>query len=174
MEFIIYLSNYIVPFTIFYIVGFGILMKVNVYDVFVDGAKEGVKTVGGILPTLIGLMVGVGVLRQSGFLDFTAEKIGIWAEYLNFPKELVPLALVKLFSSSAATGLVLDIFKEFGADSFIGIVGSIMMSCTETVFYIMSLYYMSADIRKTRWTLPGALVATLAGIIASVALARLM
>ena len=84
---------------------------------------------------------------------------------------MVPLAIVRMFSSSAATGLVLDIFKEYGTDSRIGLIASIMMSCTETIFYTMSVYFMAAKVRKTRYTLAGALAATLAGIMASVWLA---
>lgn len=171
MDLIIYLSNFIIPLVIFYIVGFGVLMKVNVYDSFVNGAKDGIRIVAELVPTLIGLMVGVGVLRNSGFLEFVAEGVGYLTQVINFPKELVPLAIVRLFSSSAATGLVLDIFKEYGTDTYIGMVASIMMGCTETVFYTMSVYFMTAGIRKTGWTLPGALIASVAGIAASVVIA---
>ena len=94
--------------------------------------------------------------------------------YLHFPGELVPLVLVKMFSSSAATGLLLDIFKEYGADSYFGLLSSVLMSCSETIFYTMSVYFMAAGVTKTRYTLSGALVATLAGIIASTILVGFM
>ena len=171
MSFLLYISNLIVPAIILGIVTYGILMKVNVYDEFVKGAKKGFGTVIQIMPTLIGLMVAVGVLRASGFLDFLAKMIGKVTSYIGFPSQLVPLAIVRMFSSSAATGLVIDLFKEYGTDSRIGLIASIMMSCTETIFYTMSVYFMTAKIKKTRYTLPGALVATLAGIMASVWLA---
>lgn len=174
MQFLVYVSDFIIPFTIFYIVGFGVLMKCNVYDRFVTGAKDGMKTVVEVMPTLVGLMVGVGVLRASGFLDFVCDNLAAVAEVLHFPGELIPLAIVRLFSSSAATGLALDIFKEFGTDSYTGLVASIMMGCTETVFYTMSVYFMTAKIKKTRWTLPGALIATFAGIAASVVIGGMM
>lgn len=90
------------------------------------------------------------------------------------PEQLVPLALVRLFSSSAATSLVLDIYKSYGTDSVTGMTASIMMGCTETVFYTMSVYFLTAKVSKTRWTLAGALFATAAGIAASVVLARLV
>lgn len=169
---ILYLSDYIIPLTIFYIVGFGLLMKRPVYDDFVKGAKEGAKTVAGIMPTLVGLMVGVGVLRASGFLDALAIFLGRWTDAVRFPSQLLPIALVKLFSSSAATGLALDIFKQYGPDSELGMITSIMLSCTETVFYTMSIYFMSAKIKKTRYTLAGALLATFAGVIMSVILGQ--
>lgn len=174
MKVLIFLSDFIMPLMIFYIVGFGLLMKKKIYDEFIKGATDGFKTVLNIMPTLIGLMMGVGILRASGFLDFIASLIGKVTNYINFPSELVPLAIVRLFSASAATGLALDIFKEYGTDSYIGLTASIIMGCTETVFYTMSVYFMAAKVTKTRWTLPGALLCTLAGIIASVVLAGMM
>ena len=174
MSFILFLSEAMVPLIIFYIVGFGILSKRPVFDDFINGAKDGMKTVAGIMPTLIGLMTAVGVLRASGFLDFLGELLKNPASWLCLPAPVVPVILVRLVSNSAATGLVLDIFKEYGPDSLIGNMVSIMMGCTETIFYTMSVYFMTAGIRKTRWTLPGALAATAAGIGASIILAGSM
>ena len=174
MKFLIYISDFIIPLIIFYVVGYGILNTKNIYDDFVHGAADGLKTVVGILPTLVGLMVAVGILRASGFLEFIGNMIGQVTEHFAFPAQLVPLTIVKMFSSSAATGLVLDIFKEYGTDSRIGLITSIMMSCTETIFYTISIYYLSAKVKKTRYTLVGALITTLIGIIASVILAGVM
>lgn len=125
------------------------------------------------MPTLVGLMVAVGVLRSSGFLAFIGRIFAGVTDKVGFPSELVPLVFIKMFSSSAATGLVLDIFKTHGPDSYIGMITSIMMSCTETIFYTMSVYYLAAKVTKTRYTLTGALISTLVGIIASVVLAGL-
>ena len=174
MSFILFLSEAMVPLIIFYIVGFGILSKRPVFDDFMNGAKDGMKTVAGIMPTLIGLMAAVGILRASGFLEFISEIIGNVTEQIGFPGALVPLTIVKMFSSSAATGLLLDIYKEFGTDSRNGMIASISMACTETIFYTMSVYFMSAKVKKTRYTLAGALIATFAGLAASVWLAALV
>lgn len=174
MKFLLILSDFIIPLLMFGIVAHGIRKKRPVYDDFVDGAKNGIKTVAGILPTLIGLMVGVGVLRASGFLDMLTRVTGIFADKIAFPAQLLPLTFIRMFSSSAATGLALDIFSQYGPDSYIGLITSIMMSCTETIFYTMSVYCIAAGVKKTRWTLPGALLCTLAGIIASVLLAGIM
>lgn len=174
MKFLLYLTDFIVPMVIFGIISYGILMEVNVYDTFIKGAKGGFFTVIKIMPTLVGLMVAVGILRASGFLDFISEIIGNFTGAVGFPGELVPLTVVKMFSSSAATGLLLDLFKEFGTDSYIGLIGSVSMSCTETIFYTMSVYFMTAKVTKTRYTLTGALLSTLAGLGASVVLAGLM
>ena len=168
------ISNIIIPIIIFYIIAYGVAAKTNVYEDFVKGAKDGLKTVIGIMPTLIALLTAVGVLRASGFLTFLENIVRPVSEKAGFPSELVPLAFIKMFSSSAATGLVLDIFKNHGTDSLIGLITSIMMSCTETVFYTMSVYFLAAKVTKTRYTLAGALISTLAGIAASIVLAGMM
>ena len=174
MKFLLFLSEAMVPLMIFYIVGFGLLSGRPVLDDFIDGGKDGMKTVAGIFPTLAGLMVSVGIIRSSGFLDFLGEVLAMPAALLHLPPQLVPVILVRLVSNSAATGLVLDIFKEYGTDSRLGLMASIMMSSTETVLYCMSLYFGSVKITKTRYTLPGALLATAAGVAASVILAGAM
>ena len=171
MKLILFLSEAMIPIFIFCIVAVGISRKRNVYDEFVNGAVKGLKTVFEIAPTLIGLMVSVGILRASGFLDFIAGILGTIFQASHFPAELVPLAIVMMFSSSAATGLLLDIFKESGTDSRNGLIASIMLSSTETIFYTMSVYFMSAGVKRTRYTLAGAMVAAFAGMAASVWLA---
>lgn len=150
------------------------LKRRNVYESFIKGAVDGFHTVIQIMPTLIGLMVAVGILRASGFLELISGLLGGVLDRVGFPSELVPVTIVRMFSSSAATGLVLDLFKEHGTDSFIGITASILMSCTETIFYTMSVYFMTAKVTKTRYTLTGAMLATFAGIGASLMLARMM
>ena len=174
MQFFLYMSDLIVPFLILGIVIYGISMNVDVYDTFIKGARSGFLTVIKIMPTLIGLMVAVGILRASGLLEYISGLLGRVTQYVGFPGELVPLTVVKMFSSSAATGLLLDIFREYGTDSRVGLIASISMSCTETIFYTMSVYFMTAKVTKTRYTFAGALVATFAGLAASVVLAGMM
>lgn len=174
MQIFLYISDFIVPFIILAIISYGVLAGTNVYDNFIKGARSGFLTVIKIMPTLIGLMVAVGILRASGFLDFISSILGIFTSRIGFPGELVPLTIVKMFSSSAATGLLLDIFKEYGTDSRLGLIASISMSCTETIFYTMSVYFMTAKVTKTRYTLAGALISTFAGLAASVVLAGFM
>lgn len=174
MSVIVSISSFIIPGIMFFIVIYGIIKKQNVYDDFVNGATGGLKTVIKVMPTLIGLMVAVGVLRESGFMEFLGIWMGKLTNPIGFPGELMPVTIVKIFSSSAATGMVLDIFKAYGPDSYMGKVTSLMMSCTETVFYTMSVYYITAKVTKTRWTLPGAILTTIVGTIASVILANLI
>ena len=128
MNLFLYLTNFIVPFLILAIIVYGLLMKINVYEHFIKGARNGFLTVLKIMPTLIGLMVSVGILRASGFLEMISSCIGQFTAAIGFPGELVPLTVVKMFSSSAATGLLLDLYKEFGTDSLIGLIASISMS----------------------------------------------
>ena len=117
MRFLLYLSDFIIPVFIFYIIGFGLLMKKPVFDDFIEGAKEGMRVTASIFPTLVGLMTGVGILRASGFLDWISELLGKALAFLHIPSILWPVILIRPLSTSAATGLVLDIFKESGADS---------------------------------------------------------
>ena len=172
MELLVRLSNFVMPIVVFYIVGYGLLSKVNIFDAFIKGAKDGIQVVVGILPTLIGLLVAIAILRSSGTLDYVGAVIGKVTQGLAFPEQLVPLVLVKMFSSSAATGLLLDIYKNYGTDSQIGIMASVLMSCSETIFYTMAVYFSAAKVKKTRYTLPGALLCTFAGIVITVFLVK--
>ena len=168
MNFISYVSVAIIPFFVFYIVGIGLSKKRPVYEDFLEGAKSGLKTVVEIMPTLIGLMIAVGILRASGFLDFVSGGISFILSVFDFPSDLLPIALVKMFSSSAATSLLIDLYKKHGADSTVGIMASILLSSTETIFYTVSIYFMSVRVKKTGYTIAGALFATLAGLVASI------
>lgn len=174
MRLLLQISDLIIPMMILGIVWYGLRKKVDVYQSFIKGANDGFHTVIGVMPTLIGLMTAVGILRASGFMEVVGNLLGEITGRIGFPGELMPLTIVKMFSSSAATGLLLDLYKEFGTDSYIGKVASISMSCTETIFYTMSVYFLSAKVTKTRYTLTGALIATFAGLAASVVLAGMM
>ena len=171
MRILTYLSEFMIPMLIFYIVAMGLASKRNVYEDFMTGAKEGLGMIVKIMPTMIALMVAVNVLRASGFLDFIAKLLRPIAEKISFPAPLVPLAIIKTFSGSGATGLLLDLFKEYGVDSAIGKIGALILSSTETIFYTMSLYFVTIGIKKSRYTLVGCLISTLAGITASILLA---
>lgn len=174
MKLISMISSFMIPLILFYIIGYGLLNREKVYDIFIEGVKEGFKIVIGIAPTLVGLMVAVGAIRASGALDMVAKLLNPIGELLKIPAQVLPVILVRLFSTSAANGLVFDLFKEYGTDSNIGLIASIIMSCTESIFYIMSVYFLSVKVKKTRWTLAGGLIATLSGVAASVIIANIM
>ncbi len=174
MEFLTFLSGLIMPLMFMSIILYGYLSKVDLYETFKIGAKDGMVTVLEIFPTLLGLMVSVSILRTSGFFEFISGLIEIPMQYIGFPVDAVPLTLMRLISSSASTTLLLDIFKKYGTDSYMGTFVSIMMSSTETVFYTMSIYFMSINITKTKYTLQGALIANLAGVISALYITNLM
>lgn len=174
MKLMIFISDLIMPLAFVGIILYGYSKKIDIYETFIEGAKEGMLTVVQIFPTLIGLMVAVGILRESGAMDFFSKLIAPVSQKIGLPKEAIPLTFMKLVSSSASTGLLLDIFKKYGPDSFIGRLVSIMMSCTETVFYTISIYFMSIGIKKIRYTLKGALIANLFGVIASLYITKII
>lgn len=172
MNLILFISNCIIPVIILYVVALGLTMKLNVFDLFLEGVKDGLKTVLGILPTLIGLLTAVGVLRAAHVFDYVGAAFSPILEKLAMAPELLSLIGIKMFSSTAATGLMLDIFTQYGVDSNNGWLAALILSCTESCIYTMSVYFMSQKITKTRWTLAGALTAALAGVIASIFLTR--
>lgn len=165
MSFLVFLSGFIVPFVMVTIVIWGFLMKVDLFDAFVKGAMEGFEMVYHILPTLVGLMVAIGVLRGSGALDALGEILTPVGTIFHIPHQIMPLILVKLFSASAATSVLIDIFKQYGTDSRIGLLACLFMSCSETIFYTISFYFMSVKMKKTGWSIPLSFLATLAGFI---------
>ncbi len=174
MSIVSQLSALIIPAVIFYIIGYGLIGKNPVYSQFLEGAGEGLSCLARVLPTLLGLLIAIGVLRSSGLLDFLAGLLSGMEDFTGVGKEVYPVILAKLFSNSAATGLVFDIFKNYGTDSVSGRTAAVMMCSTESVFYTMSVYFLSVKVTKTRYTLPGALFATFAGVAASVFFEALM
>ena len=174
MNTLVFVSDFIIPVTVFAIVAFGASKKKNVYSDFLEGAVEGIETVKNILPTIIGLMVAVKVFCASGALDIIVSFFSPLTEIIGFPAQALPLAFMRLVSSSASTGLVLDIFQNYGPDSFLGRLCSVMTGCTETVFYTMSVYFMSIGIKDTKYTLSGAIASNVAGIAASFVIVRLL
>ena len=165
MAILLGISDWMIPCIMVGIIIYGLLKEVNTYESFIEGATEGLKVVVDILPTLVGLMIAVGMLRASGALTGLARLFAPLISWSNFPPELIPVALMRTFSSSAATGLIIDLFKTYGPDSFMGRLVSIMFGCTETIFYTMSVYFMTIKVKKSRYTLAGALFSSLIGII---------
>jgi spore maturation protein B len=164
---LILVSNLIIPLTFVTIILYGMKKKVKLFEAFIEGAEEGLPIALKILPTLIGLMVAVGVLRASGALNILTHYLSPIANAIGYPVEAIPLTFMRLVSSAASSSMLIDIFREHGPDSFIGRFVSVMMSSTETVFYTMSIYFLSVKITKTRYTLAGALFANFVGVITS-------
>lgn len=174
MKLLNYLSVFLIPFVIFYIVLYGIIQKKPVFELFIKGGKRGLMTVFEIAPTIIGLLIAVGVFRSSGALDMLCAAVAPLGEFLHIPTPIFPLSILKMFSASGANGLLFDIFKTYGTDSYIGFTASVLLSCTETLFYTVSVYFMSVDIKKTRWTVPVGILIAVLSLFISTAIARWM
>ena len=154
----------------------GMRKKINVYDAFIEGAKEGFQTAITIIPYLVAILVGIGVFRASGAMDFIIQgvRFGIASIGLNTDfVEALPTMLMKPLSGSGARGMMLDAMNTYGADSFVGRLSSIVQGSCDTTFYVVALYYGSVGIRNTRYTVHCALLADLAGAIAAIAMAYL-
>ena len=145
--------------------------KVNVYESFIEGAKDGFQVAVGIIPYLIAILLAIGVFRASGAMDFIVDGIGKFVAMLGLDTEFVhalPTALMKPLSGSGARGMMIDAMTQHGADSFVGRLVSIVQGSTETTFYVLAVYYGSVGIKKTRYTLGCSLLADLAGITAAI------
>lgn len=154
----------------------GIRKKINVYDAFIEGAKEGFHTAITIIPYLVAILVAVGIFRASGAMDFlidgvrwTVASLGLNTDFV----EALPTILMKPLSGSGARGMMLDAMNTYGADSFVGRLSSIVQGACDTTFYVVALYYGSVGIKNTRYTVPCALLADLAGAIAAIIIAYL-
>lgn len=167
MQVINFFSNLAMPMVIFFIILYGVTEKVKVFDNFLEGAKEGIKTTFSILPTLIGLFLAIGALRSSGILDLIIKITSPILEIFNFPSELMPLAILRPISGSASIAVATDIMKQAGVDSLIGNIASTIMGSTETTLYTIAIYTSCIKIKKTRFILLAALTADITGIIVS-------
>ena len=174
MQIINYISIIAMPLVILVIVSQGLKEKINVFDVFLKGATEGVEICLKIFPTLIGLFVAIGTLRSSGFLEFLTKIILPILSYIKFPSEIVPLALLRPISGSASMAVATDIISKNGVDSFIGILAAVIMGATETTLYTIAVYTGVVKIKKTRGVLIASLAADITGIIVSLIVCRII
>lgn len=174
IDIINYMSSAIMPFIIVIIILFGIKEKNKVFDIFLDGSKEGIEIVFKMFPTLIGIFLAVGALRSSGLIDLIVKIITPLTELLEIPSQIIPLALLRPISGSASMAIAVDIMKKHGVDTLIGIITSTIMGSTETTFYTIAIYTSCVGIKKTRGILWAALAADIAGMIASTIICRIL
>ena len=161
------LSDYILPTIVVLIVLYGGFKGVDVFNVFIDGAKSGFKTVFNIIPSLIVLLLSINMLKASGGLDVLLSLLSPIGDFLGIPRDIIPLTILSPISGSGSLGVYESILKDFGPDSFIGRCASVMMGSTETTFYTLALYYGSIGVKKTRHTVPSALCADFTSFILS-------
>lgn len=168
-----YLTESIIVLIILFIITYGILKKVKIYECFIEGVKEGIQVCLRIFPYLLAMLAAVGIFRESGALDGFIELFKPVVNLIGLPAEVIPLAFIKPLSGSGAVGIFTETLHKYGADSFIGRVASILMGSTETIFYTISVYYGAAQIKKIRHTLWAAIFADLTALIMAAFLARI-
>lgn len=168
------LGEWVLPIAVVGILLFGMVRRVPVFDTFLQGAKEGLSSSVSILPALIGLMMGVSMLEASGALDILSCFLRPAAQWLGFPVEAIPLALLRPFSGSGSTALAASLFSSIPPDSFAGRVISVMLGSSETTFYAVAVYFGAVGIRKTKWTVPAALAGDFVTTAASAAAVLLL
>ena len=167
MKIVNYISTIAVPVVIIIIVIYGIADKKKVYDIFVEGATEGMSIVIKIFPTLLGIFLAVRVLRSSGLLEIITRAVAVFTNKVGLPSEVMPLAMLRPISGSASLAVATDIMKTYGVDSKIGLITSTIMGSTETTFYTIAIYTGSIGVKKIRFVLVAALIADFVGMLTS-------
>jgi spore maturation protein B len=166
--------SFIIPVIILLILTYGYMKGVKVYDAFIEGARDGLLITFKILPYIAAMLLAVGMLRSSGGLDFLLYALRPVTKAVGIPDEVIPLIIMKPLSGSGALGVLADIMKRTGADSFAGVLSSVIMSSTETIFYTITVYFGSIGIKNIRHTLAAALIAEAAGLVAAVIICRIL
>lgn len=168
------ISTYAIPSLILGIPLYAVLKKVKVYESFCEGAVEGFNTAVRIIPYLVAMLVAIGIFRKSGAMDVLVSVLSPITNLFGMPGEVLPLAVMRSLSGGGSNGLLTDILKNFGPDSLIGRMASVMNGSSETTFYVIAVYFGAVGIRKTRHAVAAGLIADVAGMLAAVWICRLM
>jgi len=169
-----YLSTMIIPLLVLFIVIYGFKKKVNIYDTFISGSKEAVDMILNIFPCLLAMVLAINIFLKSDILTFIFDLISPVFNYLKIPKEILPMAIMRPISGSSTLVLLNTILIDYGPDSFIGRIASVLQGATDTTLYILTLYFGSVGIKKIRYSLWAGLFADLIGIMASIILVSLL
>ena len=161
------ISKIVIPLFVLFIIFYGVKKRVNVYDSFLEGAKEGLILVFHITPTVIAMVFAVNIFLDSNFIDGMLGFLKPIFDFINVPIDILPMALLRPISGTASLAIMNDIFTHFGPDSYIGRLASTLQGCTDTTIYVLALYFGSIKVTKTRYSLPVGLFADLMGIIAA-------
>ncbi len=173
-QFITKVSDFAIPVVLFLILGYGVFKKVKIYESFVEGAKGGFEVAVKIIPFLVAILVAIGMFRASGAMDFFIKIISPLTNLIDMPAEALPVAIMRPLSGSGSLGLVTEIMKTHGPDSFLGRLVSTMYGSTETTFYVLAVYFGSVGIKKTRHAVPTGLLADAAGMIGALLICKLI
>ncbi len=169
-----YLSNLAIPFIIFIILIAGYKKNIKMYEVFVEGAKEGFNVAVRIIPYLVAIFMSIAIFRFSGAMDIFKALVMPFTRLIHMPGDLLPLAIMRPLSGGGALGITSEIIATYGPDSLQGFMASVMQGSTETTFYVLAVYFGSVGIRNTRHALPAGLIADAAGILMAVFISNLI
>ena len=168
------ISTLAIPMLIFIFIGYGAIKKVKIYEVFVEGAKEGFDVAVRIIPYLVAMLVAIGIFRAGGAMDILIWGLTPITNFIGMPAEALPMAIMRPLSGSGSLGIMAEIIATHGADSFIGILVSTFFGSTETTFYVIAVYFGAVNIKKTRHALTAGLLADIAGILGAVFIVKLL
>ncbi len=168
------ISLYAIPLILLFVTTYGILKKVKVYESFTEGAKEGFTTAVRIIPFLTAMLVAIGVFRASGAMDYFSKFVAPVTNLIGMPSEVLPMAIMRPLSGGGASGIMNSLLTEYGPDSLIGRMASVMQGSTDTTFYVLAVYFGSVSIKKSRYALTAGLLADFAGLLAAVFITNLM
>jgi spore maturation protein B len=163
-----------IPLLIFLFLGWGFVKKVKVYEVFVEGAKDGFHTAVRIIPYLVAMLFAIGIFRASGAMELLVSLLSPVTNLIGMPAETLPMALMRPLSGSGSLGIMTELMKVHGPDSFIGVLASTMYGSTETTFYVLAVYFGSVQVKNTRHALPAGLIADLFGMLGAVFICRVL
>lgn len=159
--------NYIIPLIVVTIIIYGIYKKVNIFDTFIDGVKEGIKLSINLFPTIFAMIIAITLITDSNIINYICNLLKPLFSKISFPTEVLPLALLRPISGSSSLVILNDILAKYGPDSFIGRLSSVMQGSTDTTIYIISMYFASIGIKKTKYSLTVGLLADLLSVIIS-------
>ncbi len=168
------ISSWSIPIIILIIISFGIIKKKKIYDLFTEGAADGIKTVIKIFPFLLAMLIAINIFRASGALEIMVEILRPLSNRFNIPDQVMPLMFLRPLSGSGSLSYTGQLLKVYGADSFIGKLASTIQGSTETTFYILAVYFGSVGIKKYRYAIPVGLIADIAGFFAAVFICKLL
>jgi spore maturation protein B len=163
-----------VPLLFLVFLGWGVVKKVKVYEVFVEGAKDGFATAVRIIPYLVAMLMAIGIFRASGALELLTTFLAPVTALVGMPPEVLPMALMRPLSGSGSLGIMTELMKVHGPDSLIGLMASTMYGSSETTFYVLAVYFGSVSVKSTRHAVPVGLLADLAGMLAAVWIVNIM
>ena len=168
------ISSLMIPLLVLLVLIYGIVKKIDVYDVFLDGTKESFGMVLELFPTLLGMILGINIFLKSGLLEFILQGLSPFFHYLKVPLEIIPMAIMRPISGSSTLAILNNIYATAGPDGYLGTLASVIQGSTDTTFYVLTLYFGSIGIKKVRYAMWAGLCADVIGIVSSIILVNLL